>query len=72
MNNNPIKCDICGKFIAYKDIPTKTNTYYTPETEYSTEKIEFVHLKCETNITKRQQSSGKTIIVSCIDPSLVR
>ena len=47
MNKNPIKCSVCGKFISYKDITLRrVKVDYTPDSEYTTEKTEFWHLKC--------------------------
>jgi len=47
MNKKPIKCIICGKFIAYKDIyNAKVKVNSIPDTEYTIESFDFTHLKC--------------------------
>lgn len=40
------KCDVCGKWIAYDDIPDKVKTNFTPDSEYTTEAMSFTHLHC--------------------------
>ena len=40
------KCSVCGKWIAYDDIPDKVKTDFTPDTEYTTEATSFTHLHC--------------------------
>lgn len=49
MYKNQIKCEICGKFIKYSDIPVLVNIKFTPDTEYTIEKTEFAHNKCITS-----------------------
>lgn len=47
-----IKCEICGKFIGYKEIDDdKIIINYTPDSEYTIEKTDFTHKKC-VKITK--------------------
>lgn len=47
MNKNPIKCSVCGKFISYFEIDTdQIRSKFTPDSEHTTEKTEFWHLKC--------------------------
>ncbi len=41
-----IKCDLCGKFIAYKDIPNNVKYTFTPDSEFTIETHEFIHKKC--------------------------
>lgn len=40
------KCDVCGKFIAYDDIPDKVKTEFILDSEYTTEATCFTHLHC--------------------------
>jgi len=40
------KCAVCGKFIAYKDIPNKVKIDFTPDSEYTAEETIFTHLHC--------------------------
>jgi len=40
------KCSVCGKRIAYDDIPNKVKIDFTPDTEYTTEATSFTHLHC--------------------------
>jgi len=41
------RCQNCGKFISYKEIEDgKIKVDYTPDTEYTVECTEFVHLHC--------------------------
>ena len=44
------RCDVCGKFIAYKDIPLNVVSKFTPETEITTEETLFTHRKCLKNL----------------------
>ena len=46
MNKKPIRCDICGKFIRYSDIPDLVIVDFTPDTEYTKEETLFTHIKC--------------------------
>lgn len=39
-----IKCCQCGKFISYDNI---AKTEFTPDSEYTCEKIEYICIKCE-------------------------
>lgn len=55
MNKNPIKCEKCGKFIAYNDISNNVKVEYTPDTEYTIESTKFIHLKCINNDTKQNK-----------------
>ena len=41
------KCIVCGKYIAYKDIPDKVITKFTPDTEFTTERTEMWHKRCD-------------------------
>jgi len=41
------RCQKCGKFISYKEIDEgKIKVDYTPDTEYTVECTEFIHLHC--------------------------
>ena len=40
------KCDVCGKWIAYDDIPDKVKTNHTVDSEWTTEATSFTHLHC--------------------------
>ena len=40
------KCAVCGKWIAYDDIPDKVKADFTPDSEYTTEAKSFTHLHC--------------------------
>ena len=42
-----IKCNICGKFIKYKEIPGNVEIKYIPDTEYTIEETIFIHNKCK-------------------------
>ena len=44
------KCIICGRFIAYEDIPDKIGQRYTPDTDFTNELIEMWHKDCEKEI----------------------
>jgi len=57
MNKNPIRCEVCGKFIKYSDIPEKTIVNYTPDTEYTIEKTEFFHKECWLKLTNINKTS---------------
>ena len=47
MNKNPLKCEICGKFISYKDFEqNKVKTEFTFDTEFTSESYEFYHIEC--------------------------
>ena len=50
---NYIKCDVCGKFISYADIPDNVEQSYTPETEYTTEDIGMWHKECPKSSTTK-------------------
>lgn len=47
-----IRCNVCGKYIAYKDIYLERSSIslvlvdYTPNTVYTQESITFYHKKC--------------------------
>ncbi len=50
MNKDPIKCDNCGKFIAYDDIDNGAIcNMITPDTEVSNECYETICKKCNSN-----------------------
>ena len=40
------KCDKCGKFIAYDDIPDKVKIEHTVDSENTIEETVFTHLHC--------------------------
>lgn len=48
MNNKPIKCDCCSKFIAYKELEENggASTDFVPDSEFTKEKIAFRCKKC--------------------------
>jgi hypothetical protein len=48
MKKQYIRCDICGRFISYKDLnnAAKITVNYTPSSYYSPEHITFTHNKC--------------------------
>ncbi len=49
MARNGFRCEICGKFVSYKDINNdKVRVDFTPDTQFTDEKYEFFHNKCET------------------------
>lgn len=52
MNSDPIKCDECGKFVAYADLESGAakSTYVTPDSHFSDERIEFLCRRC--NVTQ--------------------
>jgi hypothetical protein len=48
MTENPIRCEVCGKFISYAEIENDLVTVdYTPDTEHTIECTEFTHIKCQ-------------------------
>lgn len=51
MNRKPIKCDMCGQFIAYKDWDI-TNIHFIPDTEYTIEETIFRCHKCVSKYGK--------------------
>lgn len=56
-----LKCDICGQYIAYKDIPDNVSSIYIPDTEFTFEQTTFTHKKCESKnetIIRNGQSSS--------------
>lgn len=40
------RCVVCGKYIAYADIPNKVKVEFIPDTEYTMEATSFTHLHC--------------------------
>lgn len=47
---NRIRCEICGKFISYKEFDEdKIKITFTPDTEYTTEETLFYHKSCIEN-----------------------
>ncbi len=59
------KCDVCGKFISYDDIPGKVKTEFILDSEYTTETTSFTHLHClnmrvylPKQIMKKELKSG--------------
>lgn len=43
-----IKCNCCGKFIGNSDFQSDTVIInFTPDTHFSSEKIEYIHNKCK-------------------------
>ena len=48
MKHQP-RCELCGKFISYKDFEqNNVRIHFIPDTHFSAEKIEYTHSKCET------------------------
>jgi len=44
---NHIRCEVCGKFISYKELDKNQIIIdFTPDTEYTTEQTLFTHKKC--------------------------
>lgn len=44
------RCDICNKFISYKELDNKeVKVDFVPDTEFTIEKTTFTHKKCLTD-----------------------
>ena len=43
---NEFRCNICGRFIGYKE---RIDIQYTPDTEYTYEEYTYTHIKCLKN-----------------------
>lgn len=58
-----IKCSICGRFIAFKDIKNKCLFNFTPDTEFSSEESWYDHKKCIKKYlgVKKVNYKGKSI-----------
>ncbi len=53
MNKQPIKCDLCGKFISHKNIEqNKAKCKYIPDTEYTVEETTFICENCINKLAK--------------------
>ena len=40
------RCQVCGKFIGYGEIPENVKVDFTPDTEFTTEETVFTHKHC--------------------------
>ena len=59
-----IRCEYCGQFIAYKDIPDKVSVQFIPETEFTNEATIFAHKKCESG----EPDTSKCVAYKCNHP----
>jgi hypothetical protein len=48
MSSDPIKCDICGRFVSCDDLESgmAIRTLDTPDSDYSTETYDTYHVAC--------------------------
>lgn len=45
---NKFKCDICGKFISYKELnDQKIDIKYIPDSHFTSESIKYSHKNCK-------------------------
>jgi len=40
------RCQVCGRFIKYNEIPKNVEVDFTPDTEFTIEKTLFTHNHC--------------------------
>ena len=54
-----IKCYRCGRFMGY-DACDKGHCDFTPDTAFSSERVEWYHEECYKDLRSRSSSSGRT------------
>ena len=59
MRSNDYRCIYCGKYVAYNDIPKKVTVELTPDSEYTSEKCEMWHKKCEDISTQTRTTNRR-------------
>jgi hypothetical protein len=61
MSSDPIKCDICGRFVSYDDLDSgvAVRTLDTPDSDYSTETYDTHHVMCAARSALDNQAALK-------------
>lgn len=59
---NSMRCEICGKFIGYKELENNEVRYkFTPDTDFGPEYHEFTHEKCINKLENNFVNSVKKL-----------
>lgn len=63
--NDKIRCDVCGKFISYKDLSEgkATNIMVTPDSHVSHERYESMCKKCRRTLNFLYDNKPKNVAI---------